>query len=104
MPSFVVTLGGLLFFRNAAYQINEGRTISPLDETFQLLGGGLDGTIGAFWSWVVGVARHRRHRRGRPARLEPAAPGASAFTMRPPLMDAVADRRLGGPGRSASSW
>jgi D-xylose transport system permease protein len=56
IPSFVVTLGGLLFFRNAAYQINEGRTIAPLDETFQLLGGGINGTIGAFWSWVVGAA------------------------------------------------
>src|SRR5262249_42015476 len=55
IPSFVVTLGGLLFFRNAAYQINEGRTISPLDDTFQLLGGGLKGTIGDFQSWVVGV-------------------------------------------------
>ena len=28
-------------------------TIAPLNKTFQLLGGGLDGTIGAFWSWVV---------------------------------------------------
>jgi D-xylose transport system permease protein len=76
IPSFVVTLGGLLFFRNAAYQINEGRTIAPLDETFQLLGGGINGTIGAFWSWVVGAAaalvvalvvfrgRARRHAHG----------------------------------------
>ena len=74
IPSFVVTLGGLLFFRNAAYQINEGRTISPLNETFQLLGGGLNGTIGAVWSWIVGlfaiaavvlvVVRSRRRRRG----------------------------------------
>ena len=58
VPSFVVTLGGLLFFRNAAFQINLGATMAPLDETFQLLGGGLNGTIGAFWSWVV---RRRRH-------------------------------------------
>jgi len=74
IPSFVVTLGGLLFFRNAAYQINEGRTISPLNETFQLFGGGLNGTIGAFWSWALGLAaiaglvffalRGRRRRRG----------------------------------------
>jgi len=76
IPSFVVTLGGLLFFRNAAYQINEGRTISPLDDTFQLLGGGLKGTIGAFQSWVVGLvailgvvlvvmrSRQRRHGHG----------------------------------------
>ena len=53
IPSFVVTLGGLLFFRNAAFYINSGVTIAPLNETFQLLGGGLDGTIGVFWSWIV---------------------------------------------------
>ena len=83
IPSFVVTLGGLLFFRNAAYQINEGRTISPLNETFQLLGGGLDGTIGAFWSWVAGglailavaatVARARQRRRGHGVAQRPLA-------------------------------
>ena len=82
IPSFVVTLGGLLFFRNAAYQINEGRTIAPLDETFQLLGGGINGTIGAFWSWVVGIAailvialvvfRGRHRRRAHGATLRPA--------------------------------
>jgi D-xylose transport system permease protein len=53
VPSFVITLGGLLFFRNAAFYISNGVTIAPLNKTFQLLGGGLDGTIGAFWSWVV---------------------------------------------------
>jgi D-xylose transport system permease protein len=53
VPSFVITLGGLLFFRNAAFYINSGVTIAPLNKTFQLLGGGLDGTIGAFWSWIV---------------------------------------------------
>ncbi|MEI7600202.1 sugar ABC transporter permease [Aestuariivirga sp.] len=53
IPSFVVTLGGLLFLRNAAFYINSGVTVAPLNETFQLLGGGLDGTIGVFWSWVV---------------------------------------------------
>ncbi len=56
IPSFVVTLGGLLFFRNAAYFINKGETIAPLDPTFQLLGGGLQGSIGAFWSWAVCAA------------------------------------------------
>src|SRR5271169_580302 len=53
VPSFVITLGGLLFFRNAAFYISSGITIAPLNKTFQLLGGGLDGTIGAFWSWLV---------------------------------------------------
>lgn len=55
VPSFVITLGGLLF-RNAAFYINSGITIAPLNKTFQLLGGGLDGTIGAFWSWVACAA------------------------------------------------
>ena len=53
IPSFVVTLGGLLFFRNAAFYINNGVTVAPLNPTFQLLGGGLEGTIGVFWSWVA---------------------------------------------------
>jgi D-xylose transport system permease protein len=85
VPSFVVTLGGLLFFRNAAYLLNQGKTISPLDATFQLLGGGIDGSIGATWSWVLGAggvaaslwlaARTRQRRRmfgfaGRPLWLE----------------------------------
>ncbi|AFV76335.1 ABC-type xylose transport system, permease component [Thermus oshimai JL-2] len=54
-PSFIVTLAGLLVFRNAAYLIAEGRTIGPLQEGFLVLGGGLQGSIGPFWSWVVTV-------------------------------------------------
>ena len=56
IPSFVVTLGGLLFFRNAAFYINSGVTVAPLNQTFQLLGGGLYGTIGSLWSWVMCAA------------------------------------------------
>lgn len=54
VPSFIVTLGGLLIWRGAAWWITSGRTVAPMDDTFQLLGGGIDGSIGAFWSWVVG--------------------------------------------------
>ncbi|HWK44658.1 MAG TPA: sugar ABC transporter permease [Stellaceae bacterium] len=54
VPSFIVTLGGLLIFRGLAWSMTEGQTVAPLDETFQLLGGGLLGSIGAVWSWVVG--------------------------------------------------
>ena len=53
IPAFVVTLGGLLFFRNAAYFINKGETIAPLDSTFQLMGGGLQGAIGTTSSWTL---------------------------------------------------
>jgi D-xylose transport system permease protein len=38
VPSFVITLGGLLFFRNAAFYINSGVTIAPLNKTFSTPG------------------------------------------------------------------
>ena len=54
IPSFIVTLGGLLIWRGAAFQLARGRTVAPLDSTFQLLGGGPRGSIGDVMSWVVG--------------------------------------------------
>lgn len=87
IPAFVVTLGGLLFLRNAAYQLNDGKTIAPLDATFQLLGGGLEGTLGAFWSWILGlvivagiVATVLQTRRKR---------AAFGFAVRHPLVEAL---------------
>jgi D-xylose transport system permease protein len=53
VPSFIVTLGGLLVWRGVAWRMTKGRTIAPMDSTFQLLGGGSRGTIGGGWSWVV---------------------------------------------------
>lgn len=55
VPAFVVTLGGLLIFRGAAFEITDGRTVAPLDPTYQLLGGGVDGSIGATASWILGL-------------------------------------------------
>ena len=55
IPSFIVTLGGLLVWRGTAFLANNGKTISPLDDTFKLLGGGPYGTIGATGSWSVGL-------------------------------------------------
>ena len=54
VPAFVVTLAGLLIFRGAAYLLTEGRTVAPLHPTYQMLGGGLSGSLGAVWSWVLG--------------------------------------------------
>lgn len=54
IPSFIVTLGGLLIWRGAAFQLARGRTVAPLDSTFQLLGGGPRGSIGDVMSWIVG--------------------------------------------------
>ncbi len=80
VPSFIVTLGGLLIWRGAAFALASGRTIAPLDPTFQLLGGGPKGSLGEVLSWVVAgvfivaiavglvVNRRRRHRFGFPVR------------------------------------
>ncbi|RIX78405.1 sugar ABC transporter permease [Acidovorax cavernicola] len=53
VPSFVVTLGGLMSFRGAAFLVADGKTQPVNDEFFQRLGGGYDGGIGATASWVL---------------------------------------------------
>ncbi|MDO8883665.1 sugar ABC transporter permease, partial [Pseudotabrizicola sp.] len=55
IPSFIVTLGGLMVWRGMAFIANGGKTISPVDSTFALLGGGPGGNIGATGSWIVGI-------------------------------------------------
>jgi D-xylose transport system permease protein len=55
VPSFIVTLGGLLVWRGVAWALSSGQTISPMDATFQLFGGGARGSLGSTMSWVVGV-------------------------------------------------
>ncbi len=54
IPAFIVTLGGLLVWRNVAWYLTDGQTIGPLDETFQLFGG-INGTLGETGSWALGV-------------------------------------------------
>ena len=54
VPAFIVTLGGLLIYRGGAWLLTEGQTIGPLADSFQFFGGGLNGTLGATWTWVVG--------------------------------------------------
>lgn len=55
IPSFIVTLGGLLIFRGAMWWVTQGQTVAPLDPTFRLLGGGADGTLGETLSWAFGI-------------------------------------------------
>jgi D-xylose transport system permease protein len=80
IPAFIVTLGGLLIWRGAAFLLASGRTISPVDANFALLGGGPFGSIGSTASWVVGLlgcaavlwmlasGRRNRQRHGFPQR------------------------------------
>lgn len=56
VPSFVVTLGGLMSFRGVAFLISDGRTQPVTDADFLLIGGGLDGSLGPTLSWALGIA------------------------------------------------
>ena len=53
VPSFVVTLGGLMSFRGAAYLVADGKTQPLADPFFLKLGGGYNGGIGTTASWVL---------------------------------------------------
>ena len=55
VPAFIVTLGGYMVWRGAAWWVTSGRTVAPLDSTFQLMGGGPKGSIGLWPSWIVGA-------------------------------------------------
>jgi D-xylose transport system permease protein len=56
VPSFVVTLGGLMSFRGAAFLVADGKTQPITDATFLLFGGGLEGALGPMLSWAIGIA------------------------------------------------
>ena len=84
VPSFIVTLGGLLVWRGLIFRYAQGQTIAPLDQNFQMLGGGTVGTrvgaLGEWASWILGLVicvgivytlitgRRRRRRYGFPVR------------------------------------
>src|SRR5205823_3622740 len=53
VPSFVVTLGGLLSLRGLVYVMSQGAAVAGLDPTFQLIGGSAQGSIGGTLTWVV---------------------------------------------------
>ena len=53
VPSFVVTLGGLMSFRGAAFLVANGKTQPITNEVFLWFGGGLDGALGLVGSWTL---------------------------------------------------
>ncbi|MXN65217.1 sugar ABC transporter permease [Stappia sp. GBMRC 2046] len=53
VPAFIVTLGGLLVWRGAAWWVAQGKTIPLTDDNFKLIGGGANGAIGETWSWIL---------------------------------------------------
>jgi D-xylose transport system permease protein len=73
VPSFIVTLGGLLAFRGAVWLLSQGAAVPVPDATFQLIGGGAQGSLGGTVTWALavvgciaivgGLAYNRRQRR-----------------------------------------
>jgi D-xylose transport system permease protein len=80
VPSFIVTLGGLLSIRGAVWYLSSGAAVSGLDDSFQLIGGGAQGSIGGTATWILGIVaclpiiallisgRRQRRRYGFPVR------------------------------------
>ena len=56
IPSFIVTLGGLLIWRGLIFKVQQGQTIAPMDNNFSIIGGNLpQGSIGLVFTWLVGI-------------------------------------------------
>jgi D-xylose transport system permease protein len=53
VPSFVVTLGGLMSFRGAAFMVADGKTQPVTNPFFQSLGGGYEGGVGVQTTWIL---------------------------------------------------
>jgi len=80
VPSFIVTLGGLLSIRGAVWYLSSGAAVSGLDSSFQLIGGGAVGSVGGTVTWILGIVacipivaslingRRQRRRYGFPVR------------------------------------
>jgi D-xylose transport system permease protein len=80
VPSFIVTLGGLLSIRGAVWYLSSGAAVNGLDPSFLLLGGGAQGSIGGTLTWALAVigslaiiallinSRRQRRRYGFPVR------------------------------------
>jgi len=55
IPSFIVTLGGLIVYNGAAWWVIRGETVAPMDSKFELIGGTPPGAwIGTTASWTLG--------------------------------------------------
>jgi len=101
VPSFIVTLGGLLSIRGLVWYLSNGAAISGIDPNFQLLGGGAQGSLGGPLTWVVAIVaclgivallvNGRRQRR----RFDfPVRPMWAACTIRLKMSGSIVARRI----------
>ena len=98
VPSFVVTLGGLLALRGTVWVLSEGASVTGIDNTFRQVGGGVPGSLGGEVTWLlailgcVGIVGYVIYNRRQRVRF--------GFPLRP-MWAEVLDRhpRLRGPAR-----
>jgi D-xylose transport system permease protein len=55
VPSFVVTLGGLLALRGTVWVLSEGASVTGIDSTFRQIGGGVPGSLGGDVTWLLAI-------------------------------------------------
>jgi D-xylose transport system permease protein len=55
VPSFVVTLGGLLALRGTVWVLSEGASVTGIDATFRQVGGGVPGSLGGEITWLLAI-------------------------------------------------
>jgi D-xylose transport system permease protein len=55
VPSFVVTLGGLLALRGTVWVLSEGAAVTGVDSTFRQVGGGVNGSLGGDVTWLLAI-------------------------------------------------
>jgi D-xylose transport system permease protein len=55
VPSFVVTLGGLLAWRGVIWLLSSGAAVTGVDSTFRQVGGGALGSLGGEVTWILAV-------------------------------------------------
>src|SRR6185295_12341009 len=54
IPSFIVTLGGLISYGGLTSWVARGETVAPMEQNFALFGGnGPLAWIGPSWSWIL---------------------------------------------------
>ena len=53
VPSFIVTLGGLLSLRGTVWLLSSGAAVSGLNDVFQHFGGGATGSVGGTLTWIL---------------------------------------------------
>jgi D-xylose transport system permease protein len=53
VPSFIVTLGGLLSLRGTVWLLSSGAAVSGLQTDFRRIGGGVLGSVGELATWAI---------------------------------------------------